>query len=114
MASREVNREGTPADNPEIQPPPVLDSLTFEEAFSLLNRTAEDLEAGGLSLTEATARFEQGMKLVERCNRLLNTAEVKITQLKDSYRDGVSGPAPAVFPADPVFDEEPEEPDWEE
>jgi exodeoxyribonuclease VII small subunit len=108
MAAREVNPEGTPIGNTETQPPPVLDSLTFEEAFSLLNRTAEELEAGGLSLTEATARFEQGMKLVERCNRLLNTAEVKITQLKDSYRDGVSGPAPAAF------DEEPEEPDWEE
>jgi len=75
---------------PEDLPAPGLESLTFEDAFRQLSEMAAQLEAGGLSLAGATARFEEGMKLVERCNTLLNTAELKITQLKDSYRDGAS------------------------
>ena len=47
---------------------------------------AEQLEAGGLTLAEATSRFEEGMKLVQTCNELLNNAELKITELKESYR----------------------------
>ena len=47
---------------------------------------AEQLEAGGLTLAEATSRFEEGMKLVEFCNELLNNAELKITELKETYR----------------------------
>ena len=71
---------------PEDQLTPDLESLTFEDAFRLLTDMAGQLETGGLSLADATARFEEGMKLVERCNMLLNTAELRITQLKDSYR----------------------------
>ena len=75
---------------PDEQAVPGLESLTFEDAFRQLSEMAEQLEAGGLSLADATARFEDGMKLVDRCNTLLNSAELRITQLKDSYRGGVS------------------------
>ena len=40
----------------------------FEDAFRQLAEISERLEAGGLTLAEATARYEQGMKLVQRCN----------------------------------------------
>ena len=46
---------------------------------------AEQLEAGGLTLAEATTCFEEGMRLVQFCNQLLNDAELKITELKESY-----------------------------
>ena len=75
---------------PDEQAVPGLEFLTFEDAFRQLSEMAEQLEAGGLSLADATARFEDGMKLVDRCNTLLNSAELRITQLKDSYRGGVS------------------------
>ena len=61
-------------------------SASFEEAFTLLSEMAEQLEAGGLTLAEATERFEEGIKLVQFCNQLLNNAELKITELKESYR----------------------------
>ena len=64
---------------------------------------AEQLEAGGLTLAEATARFEEGMKLVQACNELLNNAELKITELKESYR-----PAEAMAGFDD-FEEDPDE-----
>lgn len=62
-----------------------LEAITFEDAFRRLGETAEALEAGGLPLAQATAVYEQGMALVQRCNQLLNETELKITQLKESY-----------------------------
>jgi len=62
------------------------ESPSFEDSFRRLSEMAEQLEAGGLTLAEATSRFEEGMKLVQFCNELLNNAELKITELKDAYR----------------------------
>lgn len=59
---------------------------SFEDSFHRLTEMAEQLEAGGLSLAEATSRFEEGMNLVQRCNELLNNAELKITELKEAHR----------------------------
>ena len=69
------------------QMPPVqgAESLTFEEAFRRLGEMAESLEQGGLTLSEATARYEEGMELVRRCNQLLNEAELKISKLNDAH-----------------------------
>jgi len=65
------------------------ESASFEDSFAQLNEMAEQLEAGGLTLAEATSRFEEGMKLVQHCNELLNNAELKITELKEAYRADV-------------------------
>ena len=66
--------------------------LSFEDAFRQLAAIAEGMEQGGLTLAEATARFEQGMRLVQHCNFLLDTAELEITQLRESYqRPAASG-----------------------
>lgn len=67
------------------QSSPDLKAMTFEDAFRRLGETAEALEAGGLPLAQATAVYEQGMALVQRCNQLLNETELKITELKESY-----------------------------
>ena len=82
---------------------PVSEQLGFEDAFRQLAEIAETLEAGGLTLAEATARYEQGMKLVQHCNRLLDTAELEITSLRENYQrpagDGrqQNGMEPPVF-----------------
>ncbi len=73
------------ADSQESQSTQELDTLSFEEAFCRLNEMAESLDDGGLSLADATARYEEGMNLVRRCNQLLDEAELKITNLKDSF-----------------------------
>lgn len=61
------------------------ESLSFEAAFSRLERTVEALEAGGLTLEEAARLFEEGMRLAKLCNQRLDTVELKITQLQTSY-----------------------------
>ena len=68
------------------------ESASFEGSFARLHEMAEQLEAGGLTLAEATARFEEGMKLVQHCNELLNNAELKITELREAYRSDESRP----------------------
>ena len=65
---------------------------SFEDSFHRLNEMAEQLEAGGLTLAEATSRFEEGMKLVQFCNELLSNAELKITELKEAYRSESAQP----------------------
>ena len=77
--------------------------LSFEDAFRQLAEIAEGMEKGGLTLAEATASFEQGMKLVQHCNRLLDTAELEITQLRESYqRPGA--PSGYMNDSEPPFD----------
>ena len=85
------------------QPASDVQPLSFEDAFSQLAEIAEGMEKGGLTLAEATARFEQGMNLVRHCNHLLDTAELEITQLRESYqRPGA--PAGYVNDSEPPFD----------
>lgn len=76
--------------------------LSFEDAFRQLSEIAEGMEKGGLTLAEATARFEEGMKLVQHCNHLLDNAELEITQLRENYQrtdssTGLSTEAPPPF-----------------
>ena len=59
--------------------------LSFEQAYKKLEQTVEELGGGGLSLERATVLYEEGMKLVQVCNQLLSAAELRVTQLKDSY-----------------------------
>ena len=61
--------------------------LSFEEAFTRLDETVKALESGELTLDSATNLYERGMHLVQVCNRLLNNAELKVMQLKDTYVD---------------------------
>jgi len=58
-----------------------IDDLTFEQAFAELEATVERLEGGDLSLEESLALFERGQRLSAHCSRLLEQAELKVTEL---------------------------------
>jgi exodeoxyribonuclease VII small subunit len=58
---------------------------TFEDAFTELRATVEALEAGNLSLEEATKLFDSGMKLAKACNELLSSAELQVSRLQRSF-----------------------------
>jgi exodeoxyribonuclease VII small subunit len=57
--------------------------LSFEQAFRDLENTVQRLEGGDLSLEEAIALYEQGMRLAQRCNEALDAAELRVEQLDD-------------------------------
>jgi exodeoxyribonuclease VII small subunit len=77
--------------------------VSFEDAFRQLAEIAEGMDKGGLTLADATARFERGMKLVQHCNHLLDTAELEITQLRESYQKNDASDGFAIESA-PSFD----------
>ncbi len=58
-----------------------MEDLTFEEAFKELGETVAQLEDGDLSLEASLALFERGRQLSAYCSRLLEQAELKVTQL---------------------------------
>jgi len=58
---------------------------SFEELFRRLEETVAKLEEGGLTLSQSLALYEEGMTLAQRCQELLNTAELKIRQLKETF-----------------------------
>lgn len=51
---------------------------TFEEAYERLRKSIEELEAGPLPLETAMARYEEGMRLAQLCNEMLDKAELRI------------------------------------
>ena len=59
--------------------------LTFEQALTRLDETVQALEKGGLSLTESTGLYEDGMKLARVCNETLASAELRITRIQTAY-----------------------------
>ena len=58
-----------------------MQEIKFEEAMQNLEKIANELEKGDLSLEESVAKFEEGMKLSKQCNDMISKAEKKITIL---------------------------------
>ena len=89
--------------------------LGFEDAFRQLTEIAEHLESGGLTLAQATSKYEQGMRLVQHYNHLLDSAELEITTLRENYqRPPVSAGqqesgTPPFYDDDESYDELPDE-----
>ena len=58
-----------------------IDQLTYEQAFSQLDAIVSALEGDELTLEAAMSLFERGQKLIQRCNGLLEQAELRVRQL---------------------------------
>ncbi len=58
-----------------------LENLTFEEAYAQLENIVAKLEGSNLALDESLALFEQGQTLAAYCQKLLEGAELRVTQL---------------------------------
>ena len=53
----------------------------FEKDLEKLEEIVESLEEGGLPLDSSLKKFEDGIKLAQRCEKALSTAEKKIEKL---------------------------------
>ncbi len=56
----------------------------FEDLYRQLEETVARLEQGGLSLDDSLAAYEEAVALAQRCQQLLERAELRITRLKES------------------------------
>jgi exodeoxyribonuclease VII small subunit len=61
---------------------------SFEESLAELEKIVAELESGRLGLTDALARYEQGVKHLKGCQQLLEQAERKIELLSGVDADG--------------------------
>lgn len=56
--------------------------LTFEQAYNRLDELIERLERGGMSLDDAVECYEEASMLVMRCKKVLDSAELKVTEIE--------------------------------
>ena len=61
---------------------------SFEESLAELEVIVAELESGKLGLSDALARYEQGVKHLKGCQQLLERAERKIELLSGVDADG--------------------------
>jgi exodeoxyribonuclease VII small subunit len=59
-----------------------MDTLSFEQAFEQLEAAVEALQDGQMPLERALNYYEEGMKLAQYCNELLEKAELRVQQLR--------------------------------
>jgi exodeoxyribonuclease VII small subunit len=69
------------------------DNLDFEAAFGRLQEAIGQLERGGLSLESAIVTFERGMALANRCDEILEAAELRVTRVLESSTISLQEPA---------------------
>ena len=69
------------------------DGLDFEAAFGKLQEAIGLLERGGLSLESAIVTFERGMALANRCDEILEAAEIRVTRVLESSAVSLDEPA---------------------
>jgi exodeoxyribonuclease VII small subunit len=58
-----------------------MEDLSYEEAYEKLEAAVAALQDGQMSLEQALQHYEEGMKLAQYCNELLQQAELRVQQL---------------------------------
>lgn len=58
----------------------------FEKDLEKLEKIVDSLEEGGLPLDDSLKKFEEGIKLSQRCEKALSSAEKKIEVLTKNAR----------------------------
>jgi len=58
-----------------------MESVTFEDAYARLEAAVNAFQDGQMPLERALQYYEEGMKLAQYCNELLQKAEMRVQQL---------------------------------
>jgi len=56
-------------------------SMTFEQAMNRLEEIARGLESGDVPLEDSIKMYEEGIQLIEFCQKKLDEAELKVRKL---------------------------------
>jgi exodeoxyribonuclease VII small subunit len=82
---------------------------SFEDLYKLLEEKVSLLEQGGLSLDDSLSAYEEAVTYAQRCQQLLDRAELRITKLRETMSGGPGGEVDEEpFEA---FEDEEEEPE---
>ena len=58
-----------------------IDGLSFEDAIRKLGEITAELEKGSADLERSLLLYEEGIKLIRYCNKMLEEAQRKVTIL---------------------------------
>lgn len=68
-----------------------IEEMNFEEALQALEAIVREMESQPLPLESALAYYERGMRLAQRCEELLDQAELRVTELRLNMEQGPQG-----------------------
>lgn len=60
---------------------------SFEQALEELEHLVAQLEEGKIPLEESMELFERGQQLAQRCNTMLNEAELRVKKIESDSRE---------------------------
>ena len=63
----------------------------FEDAIAQLETIIDQIESGQIGLEESITQYERGMKLVTRCQSILDDARRRIAELTTAPGSGAGG-----------------------
>jgi exodeoxyribonuclease VII small subunit len=90
---RRGSANGVPAEAAapqEAEESSVDQPLAFEEALGRLDEAVTALESGNLPLEDALDLYEQGIRLAQRCQELLDHAELRVRRLQVVEGEGAT------------------------
>jgi len=61
--------------------------ITFEDAVNRIDEIVASLERGDAQLDKSLSLFEEGIKLIESCGSMLDTAEQKVVRLQKAINN---------------------------
>ncbi len=61
----------------------MVQNMTLEENFAVLENTIEQLEQEDISLEEAFLAYSQGMAVLKQCNEQIDRVEKKVLKLNE-------------------------------
>lgn len=98
MTSNRKQRNGTASLNgTRAEEDTQQEPLAFEEALGRLDETVAALEGGQLSLDDALAIFEEGVRLARQCQELLDRAEMRVQRLRRTTGEEGGDEAAGMF-----------------
>jgi len=65
----------------------MIEDKNFEETIKELEAIVNELEKGDISLDDSLVKFQQGIKLSNHCNKILQEAEKKITLVTEENNE---------------------------
>ena len=78
---------------------PAKSGQSYEEMYKLLEEKVALLEQGGLNLDDSLAAYEEAVGLAQKCQEMLDKAELRITKLRETIA------APDAYSAEPDDEE---------
>ena len=89
-------------------PAPRAKQQPFEDLYRQLEEKVSVLEQGGLSLDDSLTAYEDAVSLAQRCQQLLDRAELRITRLRATIAGSEDSDAEPLLDADADEDEQPD------